>query len=59
MTTDSVDIRPVKGTASRLLRDDSLLRKVLSSEPDYLTPSDFLAKLGTWLVLLREETTTA
>jgi hypothetical protein len=55
MTIDSVDMRPVKSVASRLLPADSLLRRVLSAEPDDLPPSDFLAKLGTWLALLREE----
>ena len=56
MTAASVSIRPVKSLASTLLPTSSLLRKVLSSEPDDMPPSDFLAKLGTWLVLLREET---
>lgn len=56
MTTYSVDIRPVKSVASRLLPAGSLLRRVLSTEPDDMSPSDFLAKLSIWLVILREET---
>lgn len=56
MTVKPVSIRPVKSLASTLLPASSLLRKVLSSEPDDMAPSDFVAKLGTWLVLLREET---
>ncbi|MDG6909643.1 MAG: hypothetical protein JRN08_04670 [Nitrososphaerota archaeon] len=50
-----VNIRLVKDTAVRILPADSLLRRVLSSEPDEMRPPDYVAKLGTWLVLLREE----
>jgi hypothetical protein len=57
MTVAPVNIRPIKSLASKLLPASSLLRKVLSSEPDDMPPSDFLAKLGTWLVLLKEEST--
>jgi hypothetical protein len=50
-----IDVRPIKSLAVSLLPVDSLLRRVLCSEPDKMPPTDFLAKLGTWLVLLREE----
>jgi hypothetical protein len=52
---ETVDIRPVKALAAELLPTNSLLRRVLSSEPDSMPPADYLAKLGTWLALLREE----
>jgi hypothetical protein len=57
MEAISVDIRSLKGLAARVLPTDSILRKVLKSEPDEMEPRDYLAELGTWLVLLREETT--
>jgi hypothetical protein len=50
-----VDIRPLKSLSVQLLPASSLLRRVLSSEPDKMQPAYFLAKLGTWLALLREE----
>jgi hypothetical protein len=50
-----VDIRSLKGLAVKTLPSDSVLRKVLKAEPDEMDPRDYLAKLGTWLVLLREE----
>jgi len=50
-----VDIRPIKSLVVSLLPADSLLKRVLRSEPDKMPPTDFLAKLGTWLVLLSEE----
>lgn len=56
MTTEPLNIRPIKSVAVSLLPASSLLRKVLSSEPDDMPATDFLAKLGTWLTLLREET---
>jgi hypothetical protein len=52
---EKVDVRPVKALAAELLPASSLLRRVLSSEPDRMPPADYLAKLGTWLALLREE----
>lgn len=42
--------------AAKMLPSDSVLRKVLKSEPDQIDARDYLAKLGTWLLLLREET---
>ncbi|MDG7027515.1 MAG: hypothetical protein JRN16_03790 [Nitrososphaerota archaeon] len=51
-----VDTRPLKGLAVRILPSDSVLRRVLKSEPDEMEARDYLAKLGTWLLLLREET---
>ena len=53
--TQWVDVGPIKGTAKRILPADSLLRRVLSSEPDKMSPSDYVAKLGTWLAIMREE----
>jgi hypothetical protein len=34
---------------------ESNLTKVLLSEPDDLAPDVFLAKIGTWLILLNNE----
>lgn len=56
MEAISVDIRSLKGLAARVLPTDSILRKVLKSEPDEMEARDYLAKLGTWLLLLKEET---
>jgi hypothetical protein len=50
-----VNIHPLKRTAAKILPDDSILRRVLLSEPDEMRPSDYLAKLGTWLAILEEE----
>lgn len=50
-----VDIRSLKRVAAKILPVDSILRKVLLSEPDSLEAREYLAKLGTWLLLLREE----
>jgi len=33
-----------------------MLRRVLLSEADVITAEDYASKLGTWLVILREET---
>jgi len=52
---ENVDVRPIKALAAELLPASSLLRRVLSSEPDRMPPADYLAKMGTWLALLREE----
>jgi hypothetical protein len=51
-----VDIRPLKTLSSELLPQDSMLRRVLLSEADVITAEDYASKLGTWLVILREET---
>ena len=50
-----VDIRALKGLATRILANDSILRRILMSEPDEMEPRDYLAKLGTWLAIMREE----
>ncbi len=47
-----VDIRPVKRLASELLGSTSVLRRVLLSEEDMMTATDYVAKLGTWLAIL-------
>lgn len=50
-----VDIRSLKRLAAKALANDSILRKILLSEPDVMEPRDYIAKLGTWLAILREE----
>jgi hypothetical protein len=50
----TVDIRHLKELAATLDRE-SFLRRVLAAEPDILTATEFVAKLGTWLAILREE----
>jgi hypothetical protein len=55
MTTKEVNIRSVKALAIKILPNDSVLRGVLTREPDILTASDLIAKLGTWLEILDEE----
>jgi hypothetical protein len=50
-----VNIRSLKGLAAEILMDDSILRKVLLSESDEMDATDYVAKLGTWLVILNEE----
>lgn len=50
-----VDIEPLKRLAAEILPGDSILRRVLLSEPGRMEARDYLAKLGTWQVLLREE----
>ena len=51
----AVDIRPLKRLAAEILPGDSVLRRVLLSEPDRMEARDYVAKLGTWQALLREE----
>lgn len=53
-----VNVHPLKRMAAKVLPDDSILRRVLLSEPDSLEAGEYVAKLGTWLVILREEMTT-
>ena len=50
-----VDIRPLKTYASAKFRSSSLLSRVLTQEPDLVPASDFVGKLGTWLVILKED----
>lgn len=50
-----VNIEPLKTLATKVLPADSVLRRVLLSEPDQLEARDYIAKLGTWQALLREE----
>jgi hypothetical protein len=47
-----VDIRPLKRVASELLGSSSVLRRVMSSEEDAMPPTDYVAKLSTWLAIL-------
>ena len=55
MITKEVNIRSAKALVIKILPDDSVLRAVLTREPDSLPVSDFVAKLGTWLEILDEE----
>ena len=50
-----VDVRPLKALASEKLAEGSILRGVLLSEPDSMPAGDYLAKVSTWLAILREE----
>lgn len=51
-----MDVRPLKALATERLAEGSVLRGVLLTEPDSMPTEDFVAKLGTWLAILREET---
>ncbi|MDG6925731.1 MAG: hypothetical protein JRN09_04195 [Nitrososphaerota archaeon] len=55
--TTVVDIRPLKTLSTKLLPPESMLRRVLLGEADAMPASDYASKLGTWLAILREETT--
>lgn len=55
---NQVDVRSLKALATGKLADGSILRGVLLSEPDSMPAEDFVAKIGTWLAILREETAT-
>ena len=55
MQENGVDIRSLKRLSSELLSNDSMLKRVLESERDTLSATEFVAKLGTWLVILKEE----
>ena len=50
-----VDIRPLKTYVAAEFRSSSLLRRVLTQEPDLVPASDFVGKLGTWLAILKED----
>lgn len=50
-----IDIRSLKARVAEILPESSVLRAVLTREPDTLSASDFVAKLGTWLEILNEE----
>ncbi len=52
-----LDLQPLKRLAEKILPSDSILRKVLLSEPDSLEARDYPPKLATWLTILREEST--
>ena len=55
MLPGSVDVRPLKRLAVRLLEDGSVFRKVITQEEDTIAAADYCAKLGTWLAILKEE----
>lgn len=50
-----IDMHSFKARVSDILPDGSILRSVLIREPDTLSKSDLVAKLGTWLEILDEE----
>ena len=52
-----VDIRALKQSVASKFGSSSLLRKVIVAESDYLPPEELVGKIGTWLAILREETT--
>lgn len=52
-TSPNVNLRPLKQFALEKLRERSVLREVLLSEKDEMLPVEFLAKMQTWLFLLR------
>lgn len=51
-----IDIQPLKRLASERLANDSFLRRALLAEPDSMPATEFVTKLGIYLLLLREET---
>ena len=50
-----VDIRSVKQLVVKFLPGESTFRHVILEENDSLPAADFVAKLGTWLLILDEE----
>jgi hypothetical protein len=48
-----VNLRSLKQFATENLRENSVLREVLFAEKDEMSPTEFLAKMQTWLFLLR------
>jgi len=55
MMSSRVDLRPLKQFASENLGRQSALQEVLLAEKNEIPAAEFLAKLPTWLVLLRRE----
>jgi hypothetical protein len=52
-TEFKIDIRPLKAFVSEKFPKDSPLREALLAERDVLDAQEFLAKMETWLNLLR------
>ena len=52
-TRFKIDIRPLKAFVSVKFPKDSPLREALLAERDVLSAQEFLAKMETWLNLLR------
>jgi hypothetical protein len=50
-----VDVRPLKMLAVERFPSGSILRRVLAAEPDVIPACDYVAKLSTWLAILRED----
>lgn len=51
-----VSLVALKIYASNRLQAWPMLRRVIMSERDYVTPEEYLAKMDTWLRLLNYET---
>jgi len=51
-----VSLASLKAYANRELKTKPMLRSVILSERDYVTPEEYLAKMETWLRLLDSET---
>ena len=54
--TGLVSLAALKAYAAGKLQAKPMLRRVILSERDYLTPEEYLAKMETWLRLLDSET---
>jgi len=51
-----VSLATLKAYAAGKLQAKPMLRRVILSEREYLTPEEYLAKMETWLRLLDSET---
>ncbi|MGC9123596.1 MAG: hypothetical protein ACP5IB_05970 [Thermoplasmata archaeon] len=48
-----IDIRPLKKVVQQ--RKGSLLAEILEKEPDFITETEYVAKIPIWLELLKRE----
>jgi hypothetical protein len=55
MPSTEVDIRALKGFVATKFGPRSLLRRVMTFEPDLIPVPEIVGKLGTWLAVLRED----
>jgi hypothetical protein len=55
-TPGLVSLAALKAYAASGLSARPMLRRVILSERDYMTPEEYLAKMETWLRLLDSET---
>lgn len=53
MTSQRLDIRPLKQFAAERLPHQSALREILLQENNEVSPAELVSKLWTWLLLLR------